>query len=197
MADSERKKLVWIIKKDLLALSPDELFQIATTLGPVQGLDESSFSSGDEEACFEYITSYMQCTPLLESEDRGMGYLLQLKDEVDLIIQRHRSGSQTHVPGDGVSSMSFANKHDGNNLTHVPISSVVDVEASDVDNANTGHLSATANGTEMQKILASYEELSQAIHSHTDTAAYSSFTSKITTHNKQRPSKRTFHTHDP
>lgn len=80
MADSERKKLVWIIKKDLLALSPDELFQIATTLGPVQGLDESSFSSGDEEACFEYITSYMQCTSLLESD------LLQLKDEVDLTI---------------------------------------------------------------------------------------------------------------
>lgn len=166
MADSERKKLVWIIKKDLLALSSDELFQIATTLGPVPGMDESSFSSGDEEACFEYITSYMQGKPLLELEDRGMAYLLQLKDGVDLTIQRRRSGLQTHVLGDGVSSMPFSNKRDDDVNAENP---VVDVETSDVENVNTSHRSATANDAEMQEILTSYEELSQKIRQYIPT----------------------------
>lgn len=174
MADGERKKLVWIIKKDLLTLPPGELFQIATTLGPVPGMDESSFSSEDEEACFEYITSYMQCKPLLESEDTGMAYLLQLKDVIDVAIRRHRSDSQTHVPGDGVSSMSFPNKlvddvSGVENQAQVPASPVVDGETSDVENANANHLSGTANDTEIQKILASYEELSQKIRQHIPT----------------------------
>lgn len=179
MADGERRKLVWIIKKDLLALPPDELFQIATTLGPVPGMDASSFSSEDEEACFEYITSYMQCKPLLESEDTGMAYLLQLKDEIDVVIQRHRSDLQAHVPGDGVSPMSFSNKHvdDMNgeeDQANVPASPVVHVDgdASDVGNANANHLSATANkihDTEIQKILTSYEELSQKIRQYIPT----------------------------
>lgn len=104
----------------------------------------------------------MQSQALLESEDRGMVYLLHLKEEVDLVIQRHRPGSQTHGSGDGVSSLYFANKHDRNNLTHVPIGSAIDGEASDVENSNTSHLSATAIA-EMQKILASSEELSQKV----------------------------------
>lgn len=153
MADSERKKLVWSIKKDLLTLSPEELFQIATTVGPVPGLDDSSFSSGDEEACFEHVTCYMQCRALLESEDRGMAHLLQLRDVIDSVIQGQGSGLQTHLSGDAVPSMLSFNKHG-------------DVSS---EESNTGHPAATTNDTEMQEIMASYEELSQKIRQYIPT----------------------------
>lgn len=55
MADSERKSLVWAIKKGLLTLSVDDLFQIAKLVGPVQGIDWSILWSGDEDEYFEYI----------------------------------------------------------------------------------------------------------------------------------------------
>lgn len=165
MGDSERKKLMWTIKKDLLALSPEELFQIAAALGPVPGLDESSFSSGDEEACFEYITSYMQSKALLESEDRGMAYLLQLKDEIDLTVEIRKSGSPIQVLDNGISTMSVSNEYDVNveKPINVQMGSVVGVETMDADKAHPSHNSATANDTEMQKILASYEEINQKI----------------------------------
>lgn len=49
MADSERKRLVWAIKKDLLMLSADELYQVAKTVVPVPGLDWSRLKLEDEE----------------------------------------------------------------------------------------------------------------------------------------------------
>ncbi len=48
MADSERKRLVWDIKKTLLTLSVDELFQIAKAVGAVPGMDESRVNSERE-----------------------------------------------------------------------------------------------------------------------------------------------------
>lgn len=59
MADGERKSLVWALKKDLLCLRADELFQIAKSVDPVPGMDSSCLMSGDEEGCFEYINSFM------------------------------------------------------------------------------------------------------------------------------------------
>lgn len=41
MADKERKSLVWDIRKNLLSLSPDELFQIAEQVGAFPGRDPS------------------------------------------------------------------------------------------------------------------------------------------------------------
>ncbi|KAE8291518.1 hypothetical protein D5F01_LYC08868 [Larimichthys crocea] len=66
MADYERKRLVWAIKKTLLTLSADELFWIAKSAGSVPGMDESRVKSTDEEGCFEYICSFMSSEPLLE-----------------------------------------------------------------------------------------------------------------------------------
>lgn len=79
MADSERKSLLWAIKKDLLTLRADQLFQIATSLSPVPERDQPQLKSGDEESCFEYINSFMHCKTLLESEDAGMAHLLELR----------------------------------------------------------------------------------------------------------------------
>lgn len=55
MADTERKSLVWNIRKSLLSLSSNELFQVAENVGSVPGKDPSELSSGDAEGCFEYI----------------------------------------------------------------------------------------------------------------------------------------------
>ncbi|XP_042073634.1 Ig kappa chain V region 3381 [Haplochromis burtoni] len=59
MADQERKSLVWDIRKSLLSLSSNELFQIASTVSPVPGKDAAELSSGDAEGCFEYIHAFM------------------------------------------------------------------------------------------------------------------------------------------
>lgn len=176
MADSDRKKLVWIIKKGLLALPPDELFQFATTLGPVPGRDKASLSSEDEEACFEYITSYMQSKPLLESEDTGMAYLLCLKDEIDVALQRLRSEPQTRVTGGDVSPTFVPNKHVDDvsreeNQAYASTGPVVydDDETGDGENANAKHLSTVAHDVydaEIQEMLASYQELGHKIRQH-------------------------------
>ncbi|KAG7497925.1 hypothetical protein JOB18_046129 [Solea senegalensis] len=55
MADGERKRLVWAIKKTLLTFSADELFQIARSVGTVPGIDESRVKSADGEDCFEEL----------------------------------------------------------------------------------------------------------------------------------------------
>ena len=41
MADSGRKHLVWDIRKSLLALSGEELYQLTKTVGPVSGKEQS------------------------------------------------------------------------------------------------------------------------------------------------------------
>lgn len=91
MADYERKRLVWAIKKTLLTLSADELFWIAKSAGSVPGMDESRVKSTDEEGCFEYICSFMSSEPLLELEDFGMANLLNLREVIDTVIQGRNS----------------------------------------------------------------------------------------------------------
>ncbi|GLD62657.1 uncharacterized protein AKAME5_001435100 [Lates japonicus] len=81
MVDTERKSLVWSIRKSLLSLSSNEPFQIAENVGPVPGKNPSELSSGDAEGCFEYIHAFMYSKDLLDSEDSGMGHLLALKDQ--------------------------------------------------------------------------------------------------------------------
>lgn len=72
-------------------------------------MDQSLLKSGDEEGCFVYISSFMYSEPLLESENAGMAYLLELKDVLDVAIQGHVSDSQMHVAGDVVSHYLFSN----------------------------------------------------------------------------------------
>lgn len=87
MADGERKGLVWSIKKSLLMLTADELFQLAQSVGPVPGKDSSKLQVGEEESCFEYILAFMNSDTLVESEDSGMAVLLELNDTVNNVIQ--------------------------------------------------------------------------------------------------------------
>ncbi len=76
---------MWDIKKTLLTLSVDELFQIAKAVGAVPGMDESRANSTDEEGCFEYICSFMSSGSLLELEDSGMAHLLNLREVIDTV----------------------------------------------------------------------------------------------------------------
>ena len=71
IAESERKSLVWDIRKSLLTLSEGELFDVAKNVGPA-GPDEPELDAKDQESCFEHISSFMYSKPLLESEDGGL-----------------------------------------------------------------------------------------------------------------------------
>ncbi|KAK2852490.1 hypothetical protein Q7C36_007691 [Tachysurus vachellii] len=140
MADGERKRVVWAIKKTLLTLSVDELFQIAKSVGPVPGMDEFRFKLTDEEGCFEYICSFMSSESLLELEDSGMAHLLNLRDLIDIVIQGHTSQVAVAVDVSGSEDVSYAN-----------------------ENVNPTDDTSNTHDTELQKILASYEELSKKI----------------------------------
>lgn len=87
MAESGRKSLVWDIRKSLLILSAEELFQVAKNVGPVAGQDRPELEEGDQEGCFDHISSFMYSKHLLELEDSGMVELLMLKDSVDIVVK--------------------------------------------------------------------------------------------------------------
>lgn len=169
MAEGGRKSLVWAIKKDLLTLRADELFQIAKSVSPVPGMDDSHLMSGDEEECFDYISSFMCSKFLLESEDSGMAHLLELKDVVDSVIQGYVSGIKPHVTSndDGLFTKSddFIAPSKTNSDVNVLIpsdSQVTGVTTDSADHDATTTPVAT-HDAELQKILASYEELSKKI----------------------------------
>lgn len=167
MADHERKSLVWDIRKMLLSLSSNELFQIASTVGPTSGKDPAELSSGDAEGCFEYIHTFMYSKKLLESEDRGMGELLALKDIVDEIFQ---SRSTVILPIESAE----------------PITTDVLMQRSNVTDATNAAISVTTNAQlptnindatcdvspeNVQRMLSDYEDLSRKlsrlVHTHT------------------------------
>ncbi|XP_038128754.1 uncharacterized protein LOC119774984 [Cyprinodon tularosa] len=88
MADGERRGLVWDIKKSLLTLTADELFQLARSVGPVPGKDASTLQVDEEDRCFEYIRAFMDSDTLMQLEDSGMATLLELNDTVKAIQRR-------------------------------------------------------------------------------------------------------------
>ena len=98
MADSGRKHLVWDIRKSLLALSGEELYQLTKTVGPVSGKEQSELEEGDQEGCFEYINAFMYSKQLLDSEDSGMVDLMMLKDAVDDVLT-HRGAMLLNAMG--------------------------------------------------------------------------------------------------
>lgn len=148
MADGERQKLVWSIKKTLLTLSVDELFQIAKSTDPVPRMDQSRVKSTDEEGCFEYMCSFMSSEFLLGLEDTGMAHLLALREVIDTVIR----GRNPQV-------LVTTDTHDTNPSN--------DSASTDVGTASATHMTlTTADDThdiELQKILSSYEELSKKI----------------------------------
>lgn len=89
MDDSERKELVWKIKKDFHALSAEELFQVIERVTPVEDLDPSAVIQGDEESCYDYICTYVNCKTLLDSKDQGFSHLLVLRAAIGELITSH------------------------------------------------------------------------------------------------------------
>nr|XP_020441120.1 uncharacterized protein LOC109951150 [Monopterus albus]XP_020441121.1 uncharacterized protein LOC109951150 [Monopterus albus] len=86
-----RKGVVWSIKKKLHQLTAKETYQIATSLGDVQGLDSTQLSQDDEESCVEYLTTYLTCPAILEREDQGLPLLKRLENIIDgAIVSRSR-----------------------------------------------------------------------------------------------------------
>ena len=105
MAESERKSLVWDIRKSLFTLSDGELFQIAKDVGPVAGQGQPELNEEDQEGCFDYISSFMHSNPLFESEYSGMVELLILKDCIDAVIKNQDELLLSDVRGDAESDM--------------------------------------------------------------------------------------------
>lgn len=106
MADDERKKLVWTVKKRLFRLSADDLFQVATTIPWTPGQDSAKLNKHDEEGCIDYVCAYMNSSSLLELEDEGISQLLFIKDMIDM-MHNHEQGEFT--PGGGTDVVSDAN----------------------------------------------------------------------------------------
>ena len=175
MADSGRRDLVWEIRKHLLALSPDELFQIAKEVGPVSGEDPSTLDREDTEGCFNYIQGFMYSKHLLESEDTGMAELLVLNDAIVKILQ---SCSKVTLPVDPsvneeTQSTDVAQSsglaHSG--TVNVPATSSANVTSDSV--AHSQPLSASGIATtasagsvipdDVQKMLDSYDDLSKKL----------------------------------
>ena len=77
----ERKKLVWELKKELLTLTANGLFEIIQQI-QLPGLDSSTALKEDEESCFDYLCLFMLHESLLDKEDEGFSQLLELKDLV-------------------------------------------------------------------------------------------------------------------
>lgn len=172
MANGERKSLVWTIKKTLLALSANELFQIAKSVGPMPGMDQSRLKLTDEESCFEYINSFMNSKPLLELEDLGVAHLIDLKDVIDNVIQGRVSDSQVHVVDDVLhhespSSLQIDDVSADESHAKADLAVTSDSDATDVGNASATHNTVTTaidtHDTELQKILTSYEELGKKV----------------------------------
>lgn len=167
MAEGERKSLMWTIKKDLLTLRADELFQIAKSVGPVPEVDPSRLVPGDEEGCFDYISGFMYSKSLLELEDSGMAHLLELKNVVDAVRKGYATGAQPNVTSNDGADESFsksdANAEPSNTSGDINVPVPNDSEVAVTDSAS--HSATTAHNathdTEIQKLLTSYEELSK------------------------------------
>ncbi|XP_032363237.1 uncharacterized protein LOC116675718 isoform X1 [Etheostoma spectabile] len=158
MADKERKSLLWDIRKSLLLLSPNELFQIATNVGPVPDKDSSELSSEDAEGCFEYIHARMYSKNLLDTEDRGLGELLALKDEVDEIVQSR---------GVTVPPVELAHPATANEPLIEPVSVTTTATVNTqpvIDTTNAATLSnANVLPENVQQMLLNYDDLSKKL----------------------------------
>lgn len=180
MADGERKGLVWSIKKSLLMLTADELFQLTQRVGPVPGKDSSKLQVGEEESCFEYILTFMNSDMLVESEDSGMAVLLELNDTVNNLIQMHyaqpklgigenvnetmstpvlsenRTVGQLETDTDNLTTINVTAS--GSNITHTAAVSVHNPPLTPIEVKSTQNAD-----TELQRVLSSYAELSNKV----------------------------------
>lgn len=164
MEDGERKKLVWDIRKSLLSLSSDELFQIAADVGPVSGRDPSELDKSDAEGCFEHLHNFMYSKQLLEAEDRGMVELLVLKDAVDAVV---RSSQNVNLPVDPSVQPSFGASPHGETIQSGTDDAVgvVSSRVPPVVNplTTTTHSLVDVRQSDVQDMLSQYEDLSKKL----------------------------------
>ena len=175
MADRARKNLVWEIRKCLLSLSPDKLFQIAMGVGPVPGEDPSKLDSEDVNGCFDYIHEYMHSKQLLESEDTGMVELLMLKDAIDKVMESHSTVTLPVDPhaceepelinlalqSNGSTHLATANVTTG--LVNVTSDNIVNAQLLSASGIATTANTVTVMPDDIQKMLESYEDLSKKL----------------------------------
>lgn len=158
-AKGERKGLVWNIKKSLLTLSANELFQIAKSLGTIPGVDESRLESADEDGCFQYISNVMSSKALLESEDQGMAHLLQLKDVTDQLTQS--CDLPTKAGENGVDAQ-YQDTQANDTVQGQSSATYTEHEITDDAESDTQNV-VTSNDTRIQELLRSYEALSKKV----------------------------------
>lgn len=151
MADSERKSLVWDIRKSLLALSPEKLFRIVVNIGPVPGKDQAELCSDDPEGCFEFIHAFMYSEKLLEAEDRGMGELLALQDYVNEVTKSTTTTPSTEPANLAPSSVSC-------NASNVASASAAYVQSDLEEDSNLKLLP-----DDVKKMLSDYEDLTKKL----------------------------------
>lgn len=160
MADNERRKLTWTIKKRLFNLSSDELQQLATFIS--QEPAQAKLVKQDEEGCTDYLCSYMESTDLLESDDFGVSKLHDLlKISTEIIAQRSKSDAATAgVDIPVVSDVSLHLLESGHTDTHV----TAHATEPHSDTA-TVDLVAQTESLELQisKLMSTYDELRQKV----------------------------------
>lgn len=156
MADNERKKLVWTVKKGLFCLSADELFQLATNIPWTPDQDPDKLNKYDEEGCIDYVCSYMENTALLELEDEGMSQLLFLKDMIAEMIHNRNQGE---FPTEGVVDVTVSDAN---------VSSPLPSSVRHINTHATGTTTDLASETDalesqLNKLISSYGEWCQKL----------------------------------
>ncbi|KAF4088805.1 hypothetical protein AMELA_G00058890, partial [Ameiurus melas] len=146
------KGLTWKIKKTLHKLTAEELFQVVENITPVKDLDSSSVIHGDEESCFDYICTYLNCKTLLDLEDQGFSHLLYLKDAITELIAIHVTEvSQTTALGDDAVTLTPT-------LTQAVAASQGTVESNITDT-----FPVDLQAIEYKKLMANYEILGRKL----------------------------------
>lgn len=74
-----RKELIWNIKKQLFTLSSNNIYEVAKNIATNNQPGEE-LNPADEESCMDFVISFLKSDALLEREDKGMGWLLDLND---------------------------------------------------------------------------------------------------------------------
>lgn len=92
-----RKELIWNIKKQLFKLPSDSVYQVAKDIA-TNSQYGGELDPNDEESCMDFAISFLQSDALLEREDKGMGWLLDLND----LIYKLTNADATDNSGESV-----------------------------------------------------------------------------------------------
>ncbi|XP_070409319.1 uncharacterized protein [Nothobranchius furzeri] len=172
MAMSERRRLVWDIKKSLFTLSAEELLHIANNVGSVPSPDRREFEEEDQDSCFDYISTFMNSKHLLESEDGGMAELLVLKDCIDTVVKnRNMTSAGDNVSTQSIQPVNVAGKDDicdliqtGGRVYDVgPVDPVLQSWSNETTRPGPARTASGNKTLELQGMLNSYEELGRML----------------------------------